>query len=131
MGCRLFGNSSTFVSRSTVTASSVMPKALLSRLSEIGTILLSEVRKNVGYDQPRDPPTQYDIRPGIDKSGNRAATLAAEQRRAIWIGVLKIGRNCPGIENDLIAVDQHRHATLGGERDRILVGESPRDSFER
>ena len=38
------------------------------------------------------------------------------QTRAIRINVLKIGRNCPGIEIDMIAVDDQRHTVLPGER---------------
>jgi hypothetical protein len=37
----------------------------------------------------------------------------------------------PGIEYDLVAVDQHRRAALPRERDRLLLGESPRDCIER
>jgi hypothetical protein len=86
--------------------------------------------RNVHHNQPQNSTNQNAIRPGVDKSGDRAAALATEQRRAICISIFKIDCNCSGIGNDPIAIEQYRHTTLLRERDHTLVGKPPRNGIE-
>jgi hypothetical protein len=84
------------------------------------------VLRHVGDDEARDRRVHRGVDPAVDKARRSAAAGAAEQGGAVGIRIFEVVGDRPGIEHDLVAVDEHGHTPLPRHGDRLLVGEAPR-----
>src|SRR5919202_1461462 len=87
------------------------PEALLAALPEIDLVLLGEGVVDV-LDAERDELGMRSVRPGLDEARHGLAAFAAEQRRAIRVGLFEIERDVEAVAHDSSAILDHGHGLL-------------------
>src|SRR5919202_1868197 len=87
------------------------PEALLAALPEIDLVLLGQGVVDV-LDAERDELGMRAVRPGLDEARHGLAAFAAEQRRAIRVGLFEIERDVEAVAHDSSAILDHGHGLL-------------------
>ncbi len=79
---------------------------------------------DVGEQEARQGAVQHLARPYVDEPGGGAPDVAAEEGRAVGVGVFEPAGDRPGIADHPFAVADDRHQLLAAEGDLLLLREA-------